>query len=90
MTAVGANGSQAIGASYDGSIVVGLDGSGHAVRWVDGIGVEDLGTLTGGWSQPESTSFNGNIVVGGSSTGTNTHAFRWANGAGAGSGNNGW
>ncbi|NIG74660.1 autotransporter domain-containing protein [Klebsiella sp. Ap-873] len=72
-------GSQALGLSADGSIVVGTTNN-HAFRWSDGS-LTDLGTLaTGnaGGSSAHDVSTDGNIVIGESSTDSgSTHAFRW-------------
>ncbi len=50
----------------------------RAIRWVSGIGVQDLGVLTGGAdSFGNGISLDGNTVVGGSTVGGVVRAFRW-------------
>ena len=74
-----------------GNVVVGFSGEGEfddddaegyserAFRWVDGDGMQDLGTLTGtGWSGASAVNADGTVVVGWSETGDGRGvAFRW-------------
>jgi probable HAF family extracellular repeat protein len=81
------SGSQGLGVSNDGSVVVGssetnanLATSNHAFRWTQVLGMQDLGTLAGpsGQSQANAVSGDGTIVVGYSTTVTfNLEAFKW-------------
>ncbi len=64
-------------ASFDGTIVVGgsqlSNGDWRAFRWVEGIGMQDLGTI--GWqSSANAISGNGLVVVGDCNE---AKAFRW-------------
>ena len=64
--------SGAWGASADGSVVVGWSG-GNAFRWVEGVGMQNLGS-----GQAHAVSGDGKVVVGSYVTGFETFvAFRW-------------
>jgi probable HAF family extracellular repeat protein len=55
----------------------------HAMRYTDGVGMVDLGTLTGG-SQSAASSINdaGQVVGWSNGRKIQQHAFRWSDGAG--------
>jgi probable HAF family extracellular repeat protein len=66
----------------DGSVVVGYaydaDEVHRAFRWTAESGMEDLGTLGGGWSRAYSVSADGSVVVGmARNSAGHIRAFRW-------------
>lgn len=69
--------------SLDGRVVAGTSANGgwdaHAVRWIDGVGLQDLGDLPGGIVAAEAlgVSGDGSVVVGQSADATGDVAFRW-------------
>ena len=65
--------SKANGISSDGSTIVGSSNGGHAFRWTDGGGFEDLGA-----GEAFDVNADGSVVVGVTSGG----AFRWTQGGG--------
>lgn len=69
-----------------GNVVVGVasDNFERAFRWVEGVGMESLGVLSGGFfSGAEGVNAAGNVVVGYSDSSTLPQvAFRWVEGAG--------
>ncbi len=77
--------SLALGVSANGTVVVGFSeyhaypyGRHRAFRWVQGEGMEDLGTLGGAYSEAHATSWDGRVVVGRAQTQDGVwHAFRW-------------
>jgi probable HAF family extracellular repeat protein len=58
-----ANTTYAYGVNFDGSIIVGVAGVGHAVLWRNGVPV-DLGTLPGGPTNARCVSDDGSVVAG--------------------------
>lgn len=60
--------SAASDASANGSVVVGVvltvTGQSRAFRWRAGVGMQNLGTLGGSWSNAYDVSADGNVVVG--------------------------
>lgn len=85
----GSNYSAATATSFNGNVVVGdFDTSinslkfSHAFRWVNGVGMQDIGTLGGNFSYAHGVSADGNVVVGYSGISTNYHAYRWVDGIG--------
>ncbi|MDO9637004.1 MAG: hypothetical protein Q7J44_00515 [Pseudotabrizicola sp.] len=88
----GGDHSEALGVNSDGTVIVGHYSTGWwvAFRWVEGVGMQSLGSL-GGYvrSQANAVTPDGSIVVGSAATpDDSTHAFRWvANGTGGVSGN---
>ncbi len=73
------------GTSDDGRVVVGggtTASGGRAFRWVEGSGMQDIGTLPGGnFSWAYGVSPDGTQVVGESTTATTREAFLWHEGA---------
>jgi probable HAF family extracellular repeat protein len=88
----GAFGSQALDASFDGGVIVGIgqttaggDAVSRAVRWEGNGAPEDLGTLRGalGWSAARGVSADGLVVVGSSENAARSEeAFRWTSARG--------
>jgi probable HAF family extracellular repeat protein len=90
----GASGtSTAYAANSDGSVVVGVTDlppngqitvPGHAFRWTQAGGMQDLGSLGAGLgSGATAVSADGSVVVGfGAVSGGGTHAFRWTQSGG--------
>lgn len=76
-TAASASGAVAVGRRWD----IGLGW--RAVRWRDGLGLDDLGTLSGTWSYAEGVSGHGSIIVGTSDADSGSgRAFRWSQASG--------
>jgi len=74
--------SVALGVSADGSVVVGEARNAvdqyRAFRWTQATGMQDLGTLGGGWSEANGVSADGSVVVGGARNAAGQwRAFRW-------------
>lgn len=81
------HGSEALGVSADGSVVVGRathsSGETRAFRWTAGGGMQDLGTLGGNLSEAYGVSADGSTTVGYSHNSTGqVRAFRWTAGGG--------
>jgi len=72
----GSCGTQALGISGDGSVIVGAgcisSTNNEAFRWTVAGGYQRLGDLGGGNSDARATSFNGSVVVGQSRDSTGT------------------
>lgn len=85
-------GSGAIAVSANGSVIVGSAvgdsvGNHHAFRWTQATGMQDLGTLPGGfYSNATAISADGTIIAGGSNNAPNNtgpvFAFRWTQATG--------
>jgi probable HAF family extracellular repeat protein len=75
---LGGDESAAFGVSADGAVVVG-ESSGHAFRWTASGGMQDLGTLPGGYaSRAKGVSADGAVVIGEAESAEGyRHAFRW-------------
>lgn len=78
----GGYGSQALGISADGSVVVGQGTSAsgdEAFRWTQAGGMVGLGDLTGGSfrSSARAVSADGSVVVGQATSASGNEAFRW-------------
>ncbi len=81
-TLPGGNESYANGVSADGTVVVGwatnTSGQRRAFRWVQGQGMQDLGTLGGNESYANGVSADGTVVVGWAQNANGIYrAFRW-------------
>ena len=75
-------GTQALGISGDGSVIVGAgcvsSGNNEAFRWTAAGGYQVLGDLGGGSSDARAASFDGSVVVGQSiDTSGTPRAYRW-------------
>ena len=75
-------GTQALGISGDGSVIVGAgcvsSGNNEAFRWTAARGYQVLGDLGGGSSDARAASFDGSVVVGQSiDTSGTPRAYRW-------------
>lgn len=58
-------------------------GASRGVRWLDGVGLTDLGVLPGaGSSSATAMSQDGRVVVGSSGSSSRPQAFRWVDGSG--------
>ncbi len=78
----GACGTQALGISGDGSVIVGAgcvsSANNEAFRWTAAGGYQRLGDLGGGSSDARAASFDGSVVVGQSTDASGTpRAYRW-------------
>jgi probable HAF family extracellular repeat protein len=77
-TLVGGVNSEARGASWDGSVIVGSQ-SAAAFRWTASSGFDFIGDLPGGADESwaHAVSSNGAVVVGSSDSASGIQAFRW-------------
>src|SRR5262245_66412327 len=78
----GSCGTQALGMSGDGNVIVGAgcvaSGNDEAFRWTRGGGYQPLGDLGGGSSDAYAASFDGSVVVGEAPpSGAVFGSFRW-------------